>query len=67
MQSVEGGILPQQMWLRLELVGRGFLQVWDCLDPEQNQVGCYIPPLERSGLILTEAVGKRGEAVQCED
>ena len=33
MQSVEGGILPQQMWLRLELVGRGFLQVWDCLDP----------------------------------
>ena len=32
--------------------------------PEQNQVGCYIPPLERSGLILTEAVGKRGEAAE---
>ena len=33
MQSVEGGILPQQMWLRHEPVGRGFPQVWDCLDP----------------------------------
>ena len=32
--------------------------------PEQNLVGCYILPLERSGLILTEVVGRKGEAAE---